>query len=372
MKILYFADMHSIHSKRWIKYFADKNHEVHVIYPEYYSEGMDLSGLENLHFHKLESDTPDLTINFIFQILKSRYKIKNLIKAIIPDIIHVHFVDFWAYLILSLKFHPFIVTAWGSDILILPKQNIANRIIASTVLKRADMITCDAEHMKNTIQNLGIPADKIRVIHFGTDLTKFNPEKKDEDIRKELGFEENVKLVISLRALNPIYNIATFIKAIPLILERREAARFVVVGDGSEKESLMQLSVDLGIQDKVRFTGRLSDDDLQRYTASADIYVSTSLSDGGLAASTAEAMACGVSVVITDFGDNSEWVVNNRSGLLFRLEDFRELADKIVYLMDNPEDATAMAIKGRMIIDERNNWHKEMEKVEQMYCELIQ
>lgn len=375
IKLLYIAHMDSIHSRRWIKYFADGNYTVDVLYFDNTEETELANIMANVKFHRIKikqyNNMPNILKYVFFRInmITKVNKIKAIIRDINPDIIHVHFIDFWAYLASNLNF-PLVMTAWGSDILVFPKQFFLYRYILQKSLDRATIITCDAEHMKGAIQKYGVTADKIKVIYFGTDLNQFNPSKKDSNIRKELGFEDDAKLIISLRSLKPVYDIPTFIRAVPLVLEKIKEARFVVVGDGPEKDNLIRLSQDLGISDKVRFAGRLSDDDLQRYTASADIYVSTSLSDGGLAASTAEAMACEIPVVITDFGNNSEWVENNKSGLLFKLQDFKGLADGIIYLLNNPEKAAEMARNGRGIIDERNNWHKEMEKVEQMYQEL--
>ncbi len=371
MKILYFAPMHVIHSRRWIKYFADKGHEVHVICPVFNGlpDRNDYSGLDNVIFHKLKLDKSAMSLKYIFQRLALKRRLKKLIHAIAPDVIHVHWVNVWTYLIAKMNVHPFIITAWGSDILIEPRKNILFKLIAKGALRGADAITCDAEHMKRAICSFGVDPDRVKVIYFGTDLTLFNPLKKDSTIRKALGFEGDAKIIISLRSLNPIYDIQTFIMAMPHILKKVREARFVVVGSGSEETKLVRLSQELGVYDKVRFVGRLSDEALQRFTASADIYVSTSLSDGGLAASTAEAMACRIPVVITNFGNNSDWIKDYENGLLFQMKDFRGLAERVVYLAQNPAKASEMARKGLAVIEGRNNWHREMEKMEDIYRE---
>ncbi|HEB41408.1 MAG TPA: glycosyltransferase, partial [Candidatus Dependentiae bacterium] len=115
----------------------------------------------------------------------------------------------------------------------------------------------------------------------------------------------------------------------------------------------------------------LSDDDLIRYTASADVYVSTSLSDAGLAASTAEAMACAVPTIITDFGDNHKWIKSGENGFLFPLKDNNTLADRIVYLLKNPDIAKKVGKSGRVTINEKNNFQKEMAKIDSYYKDLI-
>jgi len=374
IKIFYLAVMNSIHSRRWISYFANKGHVVHVMYFDE-TPLADLQDMSNITFHKVPSPPKKpgsvkvKYLSFLINMAREIPQIGRIIREVDPDLIHVHYIDYHAYLA-SIFGSPLMLTAWGSDILVHPKQNFVYRYIARTSLNRADMVTCDADHMKQAIQKFGVSADKVKVICFGTDMTKFNPSKKDSDIRKELGFSDDAKLVISLRTLRPIYDITTFIKTIPLVLEQAKEARFVIVGDGPEKNNLVQLSQELGVADAVRFTGRLSDENLQRYIASSDIYVSTSLSDGGLAASTAEAMASEIPVIITDFGNNAEWVEHGRGGLLFPLQDFRALSNHIVYCLRNPERAAQMARCGKDIISEKNNWEKEMEKVDLMYHEI--
>jgi glycosyltransferase involved in cell wall biosynthesis len=239
------------------------------------------------------------------------------------------------------------------------------------VLRRADIITCDADHMVDAMVRLGADRGQIRIVYFGTDLTRFNEGRRDAGLAAQLGFPANAPLVISLRALKPVYDVETFVRAAARVAREMPAARFVVVGDGPERQRLEALARELGVAEIVRFTGRLSDADLQRYTASATVYVSTSLSDAGLAASTSEAMACAVPVVITRFGNNGDWVQEGLTGSLFGLKDDEELARKVLALLKAPELARSVAVAGRKVIEERNNWHREMEKVERLYEHLI-
>ncbi len=101
-----------------------------------------------------------------------------------------------------------------------------------------------------------------------------------------------------------------------------------------------------------------------------DVYVSTSLSDAGLAASTAEAMACGLPVVITDFGDNRKWIEDGESGFIVPLKDPKALAEKIIYLLKNKDIRREFGMRNRKIIEEKNNYYREMEKMENSYIEL--
>ena len=105
-------------------------------------------------------------------------------------------------------------------------------------------------------------------------------------------------------------------------------------------------------------------DELPRYLTSANIFVSTALSDAGLAASTVEAMDCGLPVVITDSGDNRKWVEDGVNGFIIPLKDPKTLAEKIIYLLKNPDVGKEFGMRNRKIIEERNDYYKEMKKME--------
>jgi glycosyltransferase involved in cell wall biosynthesis len=121
----------------------------------------------------------------------------------------------------------------------------------------------------------------------------------------------------------------------------------------------------------VRFVGWISNDELPRYLASSDIYVSTSLSDAGLSASTAEAMACGLPVIVTDSGENRVWIEDGKNGFVVPLANPKILAEKIIYLIKNKDIKARFGEINRKIIEERNNYYKEMAKMERIYEEIL-
>ncbi len=367
MKILYIGSVESIHLRRWVSFFAEKGHEVHAL---------DTGAVEekdkpkNVKIHQIPERPFRLKpLRRFLRYVELVKGIRRLIDELEPDLIHVHYIDHFALAAVASGFRPLVTTAWGSDVLIHPKRSLPRWFLARKVIRYSDLITCDAEHMRQALVRFGAKYENVKLVYFGTDLTQFNPGKKESKAFEKIGLANKYPVIISLRALKPIYNVETFVRAIPLVLKRHPDTGFVIVGGGSEEQMLKDLCNELGVTASVRFTGRVSDQDLQLYTASADIYVSTSLSDAGLAASTAEAMACQVPVVITDFGDNRIWVKEGESGLLFPLRDHQGLAEKLNYLIDKPEEAARLALGGMKVIEETNNWHKEMEKMNRIYSD---
>lgn len=340
LRIVFLASANSVHSYKWVKYFAEKGHEVHWISFAENTQG----SISGVSFCQIKNPFP---FNFL--------KLKKIVKDIHPDIFHAHYAGVNGFLAALVNFHPFVLTAWGSDVLLAGKS-IFKKFFVKYAFSRANLITCDAFHMKTAIMKMGVLGNKIKIIYFGVDVDKFSPGEKMQS-----------HTVISLRSLEPVYNIETLIKAVPLVLKQVPQARFVIAGRGSEEENLKKLAQDLGVLKRIDFVGLISQDKLPEYLRASDIYVSTSLSDAGIASSTAEAMACGLACIITDFGDNKEWIKDGESGFLMPLRDYKFLAEKIVFLLKNSEKRVELGSNARKVIEEKNNYYKEMAKMEKLY-----
>ena len=179
------------------------------------------------------------------------------------------------------------------------------------------------------------------------------------------------KVVVSTRTLNPGHNVETLIRAAPLVLERTSGVKFLVVAGGSQEEYLHELAESLGVKDSIAFTGRVEEDEMVTCLQAGDVYVSTSISESGLAASTAEAMACSLPVINTDTGDIRDWIKDGEGGYVVPVENPEAIAEKIVHLIDNDEERLRAAGINRKTIEERNNVYIEMKKMEEAYLDVV-
>jgi len=365
VRICYLADASSVHTHRWVRYFAERGHEVHVI-------SFENARIEGTIVHVLK--LPVLVKNATFPLkMASIPRIKSLIKRIKPDILHGHFVTNYGFFGALCSFNPFVITAWGSDVLIVPEARLISMVkepIAKYALRKADLITCDAEHMKNAMRILGVAPEKVTLIYFGVDTRKFSPGEKSEELRAKLGIYDS-PTVISLRNLEPLYDVESLIRSLPLVLKEVPESQFVIAGKGSEEKRLKELVKSLGVSENVKYVGFIQNDELPQYLSTVDVYVSTSLSDAGIAASTAEAMACGLPVIVTDVADNKNWVDNGVNGFAVPVKDPKSLAEKIIYLFRNEGLRKKFGKINRRIIKEKNDYYKEMEKMEDIYEALI-
>jgi glycosyltransferase involved in cell wall biosynthesis len=369
MRICYVADGASIHTQRWVNYFAGEGHEVHLICWKLIP-GYD----ENIRIHLLTRLAPGIwRLSQYFSFLLWIVQVRRLVSKIRPDIVDGHFITVYGFLAACSGFHPLIVSAWGSDMLVQPGRNPLSKFTARYASRKADIVIClfPVDVAREQIAALGIASNKIRTLLLGIDATQFSPSHRNDRIKQTLNIESSRPIVISTRALAPIYDVETLIKAMPLVLEEMPEAEFVIAGTGKQQGYLTELARALGVSANTKFIGWVPRAELPEYLSSADIYVSTSLSDGA-SNSLLEAMACGVAPVVTDIRANQAWINNGQNGFLFPTRDHKALASQIIYLLQNPEIRGNLGKRSREVVREKAEQHTEMKKLESVYRELIE
>ncbi len=244
-----------MHTVRWIRYFANKRYEVHFI-----TSSKPSGDINNMKVHILWRFGPRARfVNYLINSVSHLIQFRRLIKNINPDIVHAHTIMDVTLLAAASGFHPLVITPWGSDVLIAPQKSIVSKWIVKYVLKRADLITCDAEHIQAPLVRFGADPKKIKLIYSGVDIQKFNPEQGDESLKKELGILGS-PTIISLRRFEPIYDIESLITAAPLVLKEFPKAKFLLVGTGSQEAELRKLAKSIGVSESVKFVGWVPED----------------------------------------------------------------------------------------------------------------
>lgn len=360
MRICFLAAGNSVHSFRWIRFFAERGYEIHWLS----LTSCDFPSLPNTRFYDLSGNGSKWST-----LARAAFGIRRLVREIAPDIMHAHYAGSYGLLGALSGLQPFVLSAWGSDILFAGKAPIRG-VFIRWALNAARLITCDAYHMIEAMRALGTNPEKIRLIFFGVEVDRLLPGDKDEEIVTRWNAAGR-RVIISLRNLEPVYNIETLLDAVPAVAKVMPEALFVIAGAGTAEKALKDHAVRLGIEDNVNFIGRYANSDLPRMLRSADVYVSTSLSDAGIAASTAEAMSCGVPAVISNTGENERWIVDGKDGFLVPAREPQTLAERIIRLLGDESLRRAVGLAGREVIDERDNYLREMQKVEGLYKELI-
>lgn len=362
-KICYVSPL-SIHSYRWIEAFSQKGYDTSLISD---SNAWVAPEVTFIPFYPLSALT---WTNFLLRLPSNYSTIIKILKRVNPDFVHLHAQHHYWLPIVRGGF-PFVLTTWGAEVLKLPASSFLRRTIARSVGREAQMITVDALCLKDIWVSIGVPEEKVRVIPFGVDVNLFNPDVDGSPVRKNLQIGRDDVVVISTRPFyNAHYNVECLIRAIPLIIEKCENVKFIIKGVGPLENYLKRLARNLGVHEHVRFVGLISFHEVAQYMAAADIYVSTCFIDS-TSVSLLEAMACGLSPVVTDIPGNREWIENGENGFLFPPKIPAALAEKVAQLIENHSLRRVFGERCWEIVRQRASWEKCVSQMEDVYRMLM-
>jgi glycosyltransferase involved in cell wall biosynthesis len=175
-------------------------------------------------------------------------------------------------------------------------------------------------------------------------------------------------VVISDRALEPLYNVDTVIRAFAAVHAEMPAARLVVANDGSQRRRLESLARDLHLQDAVTFVGRLEPEALRDALAAAQVYVSVPDSDS-LALSTMEAMAVGALPVVSDLPSQT-WIEDGENGLRVPPHDVEALAAALKRALTEHELRFRAIAVNRVRVQMEGNLRRNMLALEKHFYRL--
>ena len=373
MKILYVGDSTHIHDFRFIRKLVENGYDTNVLTID--KNPVKIEGAKYFTFPQKLNEASNRFINdvkYVKYIYGQRNYIQKIIKEIGPDILHGGWVPQHGFISALSGFHPFLLMPWGSDVLVIPQNAsyLTKKQIAWTI-KKADMITCDAEYVKNEIIRLsGYPENKIIVFPWGIDLEKFNSKVNGNKIRAKLDWEDK-KILIMTRSFQKIYGIKYFLKTLPkLIKKKNDNIRVLLCGDGPLKNDFEKYISKNRLNKYIHFAGHVENDDLPKYLAASDVYVSTSLSDG-TSLSLLEAMAVGLPCVVTDIPSIMEWVTDGVNGFIVPKKNSIVVADKIIELLKSEDLRDKFSRINIKISQERADWDKNFKKLEEIYNKLL-
>jgi glycosyltransferase involved in cell wall biosynthesis len=370
MKILYLTAGGSVHDQRFLRKFVQSKHTFYYVYLHDPGEKYAEPGIPS-YCLGFDDTNPKGFLTRVWATFRCYWRFRRLLRQLKPDILHVGPVNSAGLFVVLSGFHPVLLMAWGSDILVLPEtKGVLYRMMARYIIRRSDMIACDAVTVKNRILELThFPPDRIVVFPWGIDLHQFHPSlDKRKEARSRLGFEDS-RVILMNRSFAPVYGVEFFLRALPRVSQRVKNARVLLIGDGPLKADLLSLVRELYLENVVRFMGEVSNSQMAAYLNAADLYVSTSLSDG-TSTSLLEAMACGIPVVISDAPANLEWVKDGENGFFVPRRNVERIADRIVEILQNEPLARRMGELNLKIAYERADWDKNYATLEGMYSEL--
>jgi len=187
------------------------------------------------------------------------------------------------------------------------------------------------------------PQEKISVVYPGVDLSRYGASSGDSSIADSLGIPRNARVVGIVANFRPVKDLPLFLKAARIVSSEVPDAVFLLVGRGQLRADLDRLAAELGMREKVFFSGECGD--VPDYLARMAIGCLTSESEG-LPNAILEYMAAGLPVVATDVGGIPELVDHGKTGFLVRERSAEAVAEPIIRLLRDEGLRTAMGQAG--------------------------
>jgi len=272
--------------------------------------------------------------------------IRELAVQTHADIVHAHGykADIYVYFALRRSRIPFVSTChtWYDNDLLASLYGVADRF----VLQNYARVVAVSDEVKQRLLKAGVRAEKVDLVRNGIDLRPF--DNAVPSLRKELpsGYTQIVGLVGRLAWEK---GVDIFLRAADRVLREFPSARFVVVGEGPDKDKLEQLVDELKIRGSVSMLGRR--DDMPSVYASLDVMVSSSRQEG-LPMAVLEGMASRLPLVASAVGEVPAVVLDGRTGVLVPPEDVDSLAAGIVGLLRDPAMRKHLGAAARQRVEE--------------------
>ena len=219
-------------------------------------------------------------------------------------------------------------------------------LIQGFVLRHADIVTTPSAYLRDAIvRTYGIQNERA--------VVNYNAAEKEA----EAPFSATVvpHQIVATARLVEWKGLDGLIRAVALLKKKYPDTRAMIAGDGPEEEKLKTLAKELGVADRITFTGRVSRAETWHLRKSSEVYVLNSTYEG-LPHTALTSFAAGIPMVATDIPGTNEAVYDGVSGLLVPAGDDRALADAIARLFDDPALRARLVAGAEKILNEKFSW----------------
>jgi phosphatidylinositol alpha-mannosyltransferase len=291
------------------------------------------------------------------------FKIRKLLKNEHFDIIHYHNcyppeLEFWALhfsnTINCVSFHT---VGFRKNLI----YNIASFIFRKYTKKLHGHIA--VSEIAREWSEPYFPGD-YRVIPNGVDTERFSLSVRPFERPKD-SF-----IILYVGRLDKRKGIFVALDAFKRISDEFPNSILQVVGKGSLDKEVQVVANSLKLGDRCQFFGYVSRDDLPRYYASCDVYISPALGGEAQGIVLLEAMACGKPVIASDIGGYDEVIKNGENGILFTSNSSEDLAQKIGQVIMDDKLRKSLAVNARLYA-EGCAWNTIVKRVEDYYVDLL-
>ena len=366
MRLAHLGDPNSIHVRRWLGWFAERGHDVTLLegFGTEVESGLD-PRIRVARFRAGRSRIPGLGT------LRTRRALRAVLADVRAELLHAHFVRRFGWQAAAAGFHPFVVSGWGSDVLVRDLRTWRVRLRDRRTLRSADIVTVTNPYMRDAIVANGARRDRVALIQHGVETARFHPGAPEEAILRRHGLADRT-IVLSPRAIRPVYRHETVLAAFAVAADEHTALVMSALdADPATLERVRRQAVDLGIGDRVRILDRIGPEELPDLYRAAAVVVSVPESDS-FPVTLQEAMASGVPLVVGDLPPTRAVLGGIAPESLVPIGDAEATAIALRRaLRVSPDDRARTASALREWAVREADYETNMARMETLYRELI-
>jgi len=237
------------------------------------------------------------------------------------------------------------------------------------LLRYYDLVLMVSDTMRDIIGKFGVDPQRMIWIRNAIDSRYFRGSgQPDQQFRASLGIPPGATVIGAVGRLNGEKDYPNLLGAAKLLLQRRDDLYFVVAGKGELEQELRDLSVQLGVADRVKFIGHFHD--VRKVFELMDLYVLSSTREG-LPNTVLEAMAMGIPIVSTDVDGVKEAVTHDSEALLVPPQDSAQLAAGIERMLDDAQLRQRLARNAREKVESQFSFAHRTRVIEDLYRRLM-
>ncbi len=236
------------------------------------------------------------------------------------------------------------------------------------ILSRFGAVVAVSQQVRDDMYRHGFKGrSDVQIVFNGIDFSQ-NAECAIGPIRKEIGVPEESFIVGIVASLTEEKAHGILLNCFKEISLKHHSVYLVIVGDGVLREKLVELSLELGLADKVRFLGHRTD--IAQLLSSFDVFVLPSLREG-LPMAMLEAMSVGLPVVVSAVGAIPQVIDNGKNGFLVKPGDARALASKLDNLLVSPMKLKSIGAAAQETVQNRFSRTQMVDSYCQIYLHVL-
>ena len=365
MRLAFVGDPNSIHVRRWMGWFVDHGHEVALLegFGTDVGHGLD-PRIRVERYTAGRARIPGLGAR------RTRAALRKALRSVDAQLLHAHFVRRFGWQAAAAGFHPFVVSGWGSDVLVPELRTWRVRWRDRRTFASADLVTVTNPYMRDAIVANGAARHRVALIQHGVDTRRFAPGRASSRflLRHDV---VGRPVILSPRAIRPLYRHETVLDAFARTDPPAVLVMSALDADADVLHRLRARAAELGVADRVRILDRIEHDELPDAYRAASAVVSVPQSDS-FPVTLLEAMATGTPVVVGDLPPTRAVLAAIAPDALVEVGDVAGTALALRRALAlAPEERRALAERLRAWVVREADYDANMREMERHYRRLI-